>query len=59
MMSKKGNGERFEIVVSRDNIIKTYPMKMGENKRKRFSYANGFDEMTQKYFNYWLRVDVK
>lgn len=51
-------GDSFEVLISRDNIIKTYRIAMGENKRYRFTYTPKFDEKTRKQFNYWLRVDV-
>ncbi len=49
-------GDAFEVLLSRDNILKTYTITMGERDTKRFKYETNFDEKTQKLFNYWLRV---
>jgi predicted metalloprotease with PDZ domain len=49
-------GDEFEVLLSRDNILKTYTVKMGERNRKRFKYEANFDDKTQALFNYWLRV---
>jgi predicted metalloprotease with PDZ domain len=49
-------GDEFEVLLSRDNILKTYTVTMGERDTKRFKYETNFDENTQKLFNYWLRV---
>ena len=52
-------GDVFEVLLSRDNILKTYTIKMGERDTKRYKYETNFDEKTQKLFNYWLRVTEK
>lgn len=49
-------GDEFEVLLSRDNILKTYTVKMGERNIKRFKYEANFDDKTQALFNYWLRV---
>jgi len=50
--------EAFDVILSRDNIIKTYSLKMGERVAKRYKYATKFTPKTQKLFDYWLRVTV-
>lgn len=52
-------GDEFEVLLSRDNILKTYKVKMGERDTKRFKYETNFNKKTQKLFNYWLRVTEK
>jgi len=52
-------GDEFEVVLSRDNILKTYTVKMGERDTERFKYETNFDDKTQALFNYWLRVTEK
>jgi len=52
-------GDEFEVMLSRDNILKTYTVKMGERDTKRFKYETNFDDKTQALFNYWLRVTEK
>jgi predicted metalloprotease with PDZ domain len=49
-------GDKFEVVLSRDNILKTYTVTMGERDTKRFKYETNFNTTTQVLFNYWLRV---
>ena len=49
-------GDEFEVLLSRDNILKTYTITMGERDTKRFKYETNFNENTQELFNYWLRV---
>ncbi|MCH2235118.1 MAG: PDZ domain-containing protein [Crocinitomicaceae bacterium] len=51
-------GDSFEIMVSRDNIIKNYTITMGSRDRFKFTVEPALDPETQKNFNYWLRVDV-
>jgi predicted metalloprotease with PDZ domain len=57
MMSKKKNGDELEIILSRDNVIKTYELKMGERKAVNYVYSANFTEQTKSNFNYWLRTD--
>lgn len=52
-------GDSFELLIARDNILKTYTITMGEKKRTSYTYSANFDDKTKKQFNYWLRVDVK
>ncbi len=51
-------GDEFEVVLSRDQIIKTYNIKMGERSPKRFKYALKLDSKTRKNYTYWLRQTV-
>lgn len=57
MMSKKKSGDEMEILLSRDNIIKTYKIKMGERKPVNYIYSANFNEVTKSNFSYWLRSD--
>ncbi len=60
MIDAKDVGESVEILLARDNILKTYTVKLGESNRMRFQYALNFDgEAQQQLYDYWLRVDVK
>ena len=59
MMATQGIGDSFEVLLSRDNILKTYTIEMGESKRVSYRYQPDFDDDSRERFNYWLRVDVK
>lgn len=59
MMATLANGDEFEILIARDNLMKTYNITMGEKLGYKFAYSANFDENTERQFNYWLRVDVK
>ena len=52
-------GDSFDVLLSRDNIIKTYKIKMGGREPKRYKYKTNFTPETQQLFNYWLRVTEK
>ena len=52
-------GDEFELTLSRDNIIKTYSVKMGSRVVNRYKKKANFTEENQKNFEHWLRVDVK
>lgn len=52
-------GDEFEITLSRDNIIKTYTIKMGSRVINRYKKKTNFSEENKKNFEHWLRVDVK
>lgn len=49
-------GDSFEVLVSRDNILKTYTIKMGSREAVRYKYKTKFTTENQKLFDYWLRV---
>lgn len=52
-------GDTFDVLLSRDNIIKTYKITMGGREPKRYKYKTNFTTETEQLFNYWLRVTVK
>ena len=52
------NGDEFEILVSRDNILKTYTIKMGGKNSKKYSVKTNFTDETRRNFDFWLRVDI-
>ncbi len=59
MMTTLDIGDEFEVMLSRDNIIKTYTVKMGSRKARRYTYGIDFkDENDRKLYDYWLREDV-
>lgn len=51
--------DSFEILVSRDNILRTYTLKMGERNKTNYTFERDFNNLTEQQFNYWLRVDVE
>jgi predicted metalloprotease with PDZ domain len=53
------SGDKFDLLISRDNILMTYEITMGEQQRLKYVYKKNFDATTEKQFNHWLRVDVK
>lgn len=55
----KLNGDKFELLISRDNILMTYEIIMAEQQRLKYVYSKNFNAATEKQFNHWLRVDVK
>lgn len=59
MMAKQNIGDKFEVIVSRDNLLKTYEIQMGQSNRVKFVYQPDFNGNTRELFDYWLRVDVK
>ncbi|MBN4070910.1 M61 family metallopeptidase [Crocinitomix catalasitica] len=59
MMATLEIGDEFEVMVARDNIIKTYKVKMGSRKAKRYKYEIDFkDDDDRKRYQYWLREDT-
>lgn len=52
-------GDEFELMLSRDNIIKTYTIKMGSRVVNRYKKKTNFTEENKKNFEHWLRVDVQ
>lgn len=50
-------GDEFEVLISRDNILKTYKIKMGGRASKKFTFDTRFTDETKRNFDYWLRVD--
>ena len=58
-MSNKKIDDEFEVILSRDEIIKTYTVKMGERKPYRYKYALDLTSTTRPLYNYWLRVTVE
>ncbi len=57
-ISHKNIGDEFEVVLSRDEIIKTYTIKMGQKEPVRYKYALNLTSSTRKLYSYWLRVTV-
>jgi len=51
-------GDKFEILISRDNILKTYTIEMGGKSSKKYMIKPDFNEATQIRFDYWLRQDI-
>jgi predicted metalloprotease with PDZ domain len=57
-IAKINVGEDLELLISRDNIIKTYQLKMGINNFNRMKYdVIHIDSQTKANFNYWMRLD--
>lgn len=50
-------GDEIELLISRDNIIKTYTITLGPSKRESYKYDTKFTDQNRKNFKYWLRVD--
>ncbi len=59
MLATKDIGEKFELIIARDNEVETHKMTMGSRNTKRYSYKFDFDDDSRRRFDYWLRVDVK
>lgn len=59
MTDNMNPGDEFELILSRDNIIKTYTITMGAKERDHYTYEPIFSEDQKKLYDYWLRVDVK
>ncbi|MBK9591972.1 MAG: PDZ domain-containing protein [Crocinitomicaceae bacterium] len=53
------SGDIFEILVSRDSVLKTYQIKMGGKNTKKYMVKPDFNDTSQKKFDYWLRVDIE
>lgn len=51
-------GDRFEILISRDNVLKTYTIEMGGRSSRKYVFKTNFDEASRRRFDYWLRVDI-
>lgn len=51
-------GDKFEVLLSRDNIMKTYTITMGGREPARYKFNTNHTESTQALYNYWLRVTV-
>lgn len=49
-------GDTFDVILSRDNIIKNYTIKMGGREPIRYKFKANFTSESQKLFDYWLRV---
>lgn len=52
-------GESFDLLIARDDILKTYPITMGKVERTDYVYTPDFNDKTRLLFDYWLRVDAK
>ncbi len=59
MMATQNIGDVFKVLVSRDNLLKTYKVEMGANHRIKYTYQPNFNGNSRALFDYWLRVDVK
>ena len=59
MLGRFSVGDKFTVMLSRDNIIKTYDIVMGADNFKKFQHDSKPEEAKIKNYNYWLRVDVK
>lgn len=51
-------GDEFEVLISRDNVLKTYTLKMGGKSSKKYIFKPNFNDENRKRFDYWLRVDI-
>lgn len=51
-------GDTFEVLISRDNVLKTYEIVMGGKNTKKYTVKPDFSDETRKKFDYWLRVDI-
>lgn len=59
-LGKKEVGDKINLLISRDNIIKEYTVELGVNNSLRFKYDPTFNTtQSRKNFAYWLRVDGK
>ncbi|UKN02760.1 PDZ domain-containing protein [Paracrocinitomix mangrovi] len=59
IIGRKEVGDPIEVILSRDNIIKNYTIKLGGSNATRYQYDAAVEESYTKKFNYWLRVDLK
>jgi predicted metalloprotease with PDZ domain len=59
MTKKMKPGEEFQIMLSRDNVIKNYTITMGGKNRDHYTQQTTFTEASKKNYDFWLRVDVK
>lgn len=50
-------GDVLNLLLSRDNIIETYAITVGEKTVQKYRYQPNFTPANEAYFNYWLRVD--
>lgn len=55
-LSQMDMGDEFEVTLARDQIIKTYQVKMGKRTKIHYTYEFEQDETSQKLFDFWLRV---
>ena len=51
-------GDKFEILISRDNVMKTYQVEMGGKASKKYIFKPDFNDDNRKLFDYWLREDI-
>ncbi|MBK7129134.1 MAG: M61 family metallopeptidase [Crocinitomicaceae bacterium] len=51
-------GDTFDVLISRDNVLKTYSVTMGGKSYKKYTVQPNFDDDTRRRFDYWLRVDI-
>ena len=59
MMSRLVEVDEFKVMLSRDNIIKTYTVKMGGKNSQKYRYTPNFkDDAQKKLYQYWLREDA-
>lgn len=49
--------DEFEVLISRDNILKSYKITMGGRATLKYTFKPNFDDSTRARFNYWLRAD--
>lgn len=59
MLATLEAGDSFDLLIARDQLLKTYTIKMGEHQRVKYAYTPDFNGTTEKRFQHWLRVDVK
>ncbi|MEZ4923398.1 MAG: PDZ domain-containing protein [Crocinitomicaceae bacterium] len=52
-------GDQFEVMLSRDNLIKNYTITMGAQERDYYTHEPVFTPEQKKNFDYWLRITVK
>ena len=52
-------GDQVEILIARDNIMKSYTIEMEGSQRSNFIFTPKFDAKSGPLFNYWMRVDIR
>lgn len=52
-------GDEMDVLIARDNLMKTYHLKMEGNLKTNYVFSPKFDAKTGPLFNYWLRVDLQ
>ena len=50
-------GDEFDVLIARDNILKSYKITMGGKVTLKYTFKPNFDDNTRARFDYWLRAD--